>query len=194
MKFFQVQDPIIHSAVSNGIHKKGIRHQFIVSVTKKDADNWLPPGNNHISAISSISESTQTSQADLWYVKRCSCVVFSLKAQRKSSPHPIPPSLHISFIQIQHFFSREEQWGGGGGCGGVGGGVGGEGVVGTKNFRPVCQVFSPCFYGKTTQEHLFTSHKSACKVWVDSDILENFTQNGTNVIVARSLSIVQDFQ
>ena len=36
----------------------------------------------------------------------------------------------ISCIQIQHFFSWEEQWGGGGGG---------------ENFRPVCQVFSPCF-------------------------------------------------
>ena len=33
--------------------------------------------------FSSMSESSQTLQADLCYVKRCSCVVFSLKAGRK---------------------------------------------------------------------------------------------------------------
>ena len=98
--------------------------------------------------FSSMSESTQTLQANLCYVKRCSCVVFSLKARRKdlinrheSLPPPHPPSpsvppndvkrilagfccpaqgVHISCIQIQHFFRREEQWGVGwrsGGCG-----------------------------------------------------------------------------
>ena len=48
--------------------------------------------------FSSMSESTQTSQADLCDVKRCSCVVFSLKAGRKdltnrhkSLPHPPLP-------------------------------------------------------------------------------------------------------
>ena len=30
--------------------------------------------------------------------------------------------------------------------------------------------------------------RSARGVWVDSDILENFSRNGTNVIVARSYS------
>ena len=51
---------------------------------------------------------------------------------------------------------------------------------------PVCQVFSRWFRGKktTTQEHLFTSHRSACRVWVDFKILANFTRYGTNVIVA----------
>ena len=76
-----------------------------------------------------MSESTQTSQADLCYTKRCSCVVFFPKSRekrldqqaRKSTPNP--PSLpsvaifchllqgvHILCIQIQHFFRREEQW------------------------------------------------------------------------------------
>ena len=71
----------------------------------------------------------------------------------------------------------KKQWGGGGG-----------GVV-RENFRPVFQVFSSCFEGKTTQEHLFTSHRSACEVWVDSDILENFSRNGGYVILAWSHSI-----
>ena len=63
--------------------------------------------------------------------------------------------------------------------------------VGRENFRPVCQVFPSCLKGKTTQEHLFTSHRSACEVWVDSDILENFSQNGGYVVLARSHSIMQ---
>ena len=49
--------------------------------------------------FSSMSESTQTSQDDLCDAKRCSCVVFSLKAGRKDltnrpkvlSPHSPPP-------------------------------------------------------------------------------------------------------
>ena len=97
-----------------------------------------------------MSQSTQTSQADLCYVKRCSCVVVFFtkstekrldKQARKSTPHPTPPSLHISFIQIQHFFRREEQWGWGVGWGGVcvcvwggGGGWGGR-TLGTMALR-----------------------------------------------------------
>ena len=42
--------------------------------------------------------------------------------------------------------------------------------------------------GETTQEHLFKSHRSAREVWIDSDILENFSRNGSYVIVARSRS------
>ena len=45
------------------------------------------------------------------------------------------------------------------------------------------------FSAKTTQEHLFTSHRSASEVWVDSDKLENFSRNGNYVVVARSHSI-----
>ena len=54
--------------------------------------------------------------------------------------------------------------------------------------RLLCLSFLSGFR-ETRQENLFTSHSSACEVWVDSDILENFSRNGTNVIVARSLSI-----
>ena len=39
------------------------------------------------------------------------------------------------------------------------------------------KVFSPCFLEKTTQENLFTKHRSACKIWVDSGIHENWTLN-----------------
>ena len=38
----------------------------------------MAPGNNRVSG-----ESTQASRADLCYVKRCSCVVFSLQAGKK---------------------------------------------------------------------------------------------------------------
>ena len=84
-----------------------------------------------------MSESTQTSEADLCDVKRCSCVVFALKPQRKdltnrhkSLPHPSPLSpcapvfcrvargFHISCMQIQHFSGWKEQLGVGGGGGG----------------------------------------------------------------------------
>ena len=73
--------------------------------------------------------------------------------------------------------------------GGGGGWLGWVGV-GRENYKNLFVTsFLPAFREKTTQEHLFTSHRSACKVWVDFDILENFTQNGTNMIVARSHSI-----
>ena len=72
------------------------------------------------------------------------------------------------------------------------GGDGGGGVE-RENFRPVCQfgqVYSSCFYGKTTQEHLFKSHRSACEVWLDSDILGTFIRNGGYAILARIHSII----
>ena len=44
---------------------------------------------------------------------------------------------------------------------------------------------------KTTQEHLFTSHRSASEVSrVDSDILKNFSRNGGYMVVAGSHSII----
>ena len=66
-------------------------------------------------------------------------------------------------------------WGGGGG---------------RQNFRPVRQVFSPCFGGKNNTGTSFHITQVGLEIWVDSDILENFTRNGGYVIVARSLSIV----
>ena len=57
--------------------------------------------------------------------------------------------------------------------------------------RLVClfvKSFLSGFRAKTTQGHLFTSHRSASEVWVDSDILENFSRNGSYVVVARSHS------
>ena len=97
-----------------------------------------------------MSESTQTSQAALCDVRRCSCVVFPLKPLRKDlkkrhkSPPPPPP--HCA-----------PKWGRGG-------------------WACFSSPFSLLLGEKTTQEHLFTSHRSACEVWVDSDILENFSQ------------------
>ena len=59
--------------------------------------------------------------------------------------------------------------------------------------RPLClfvKSFLSGFRAKTTQEHLFTSHRSASEVWVDSDILENFSRNGSYVVVVWSHSIL----
>ena len=98
-----------------------------------------------------MSESTQTSQAALCDVRRCSCVVFPLKPLRKDlkkgiKVHPPPPPLPLC-----------PQMGEGG-------------------WACFSSPFSLLLGEKTTQEHLFTSHRSACEVWVDSDILENFSK------------------
>ena len=76
------------------------------------------------------------------------------------------------------FFSGGRSNGGGGGGGGA-----------DRTLGLFVKSFLAAFGEKTTQEHLYTSHRSACEVWVDSDILENFSRNGTNRIVARSHSI-----
>ena len=127
---------------------------------------------------------------------------FSLKAQRKdltnrhkSLPPPPPPSVPPNDVKRilavfllcstgfpylvypnSAFFSGGRSNGGGGG--------GGDRTLGL-----FVKSFLAAFGEKTTQEHLYTSHRSACEVWVDSDILENFSRNGTNRIVARSHSI-----
>ena len=125
-----------------------------------------------------MSESSQTSQADLCYVKRCSCVVFPWKHREKTwqtgtkvNPHPPPPSVppndvkrvlavfchlaqsvHISCIQIQHFVRREEQWGGRGGG---------------RTLGLFVKSFLPALREKTTQEHLFTWHGRLAKFgWI----------------------------
>ena len=60
------------------------------------------------------------------------------------------------------FFQEERSnWGGGG--------------VGERTLGLFVKSFLPAFREKTTQEHLFTSRRSTCEVWVDSDILENLS-------------------
>ena len=57
-----------------------------------------------------------------------------------------------------------------------GGRINGRGDLGRENCVGLfVKSFLPAFKEKTTQGHLFTSHKSACEVWVNSDILKNFT-------------------
>ena len=91
--------------------------------------------------FSSMSESTQTSQADLCHVKRCSCVVFSLKdlTNRHESLPPPPPPPHPPSVMLcstgcpylvypnSAFFQEggAMRWG--------------------ENCRPLCEVSSSCF-------------------------------------------------
>ena len=124
--------------------------------------NWMAPGNNRLSAVSSgifkyVRIHANFASQPVLREKMFLCCLSPKSREkrlqaRKSTPTPSPLPLCPRMY--------------------------------------VCQVFFPCFWGKTTQEHLFTSHRSACQVWVDSDILENFTRNGTNAVVARSHSIV----
>ena len=74
----------------------------------------------------------------------------------KESLQVFVQGVHISCIQIQHFFRREQQWGRGWE----------ERTVGL-----FVKSFLPAFKEITT--HLLASHRSACKVWVDSDIQLN---------------------
>ena len=59
------------------------------------SSNWMAPGNNHVSTIPSeifkYVRSTQTSQANLCHVKRCSCVIFFPQSREKRLPPPPPP-------------------------------------------------------------------------------------------------------
>ena len=64
---------------------------------------------------------------------------------------------------------------------------GGGGGGGGQNFRPVSQVFSPCFEGKKQHRNIFLHDTGRLAKF---GILENFTQNGGYVVVARSLSIM----
>ena len=76
--------------------------------------------------------------------------------------------------QIQHFWGGRSNGGKGGG---------------DRTLGLFVKSFLPALREKTTQEHLFTWHRSACEVWLDTDILENFTQNGVYVVFGWSHSI-----
>ena len=118
--------------------------------------------------FSSLSESTQTSQADCVMWKDVPVLFFPSKQGEKTwqtglkfCPPPPPPP-HCSSLLTKCWIWTHEIWtlcarwqktaktlltsfGGTEGGGGWG-----------LTFVPVCQVFSRCFQGKTTQEHLFT--------------------------------------
>ena len=117
-----------------------------------------------------MSESTQTSRADLCDVKRCSCVVFPWKQEEKtwqtglkfSLPTP-PPNCSFSSWKMLYLDTRDmrnpvlhgkKQWGGGGGVG-----------VGRENFSPVCQVFSSCFASSCHLLTLGLTEKVASSKW-----------------------------
>ena len=60
-------------------------------------------------------------------------------------------------------------------------GTEGEGGWGGVDFCACLSSLSSVVLGQKQQEHLFTSPRSACEVWVDSDILENFSRNDSYV-------------
>ena len=129
-----------------------------------------------------MSESTRTSQADLCYVKRCCCVVFSLQAGRKTSgetilqthpcpPPPPPPHTHTTHRHAHCFSSwgwksyivwRQTERGG------------------SRNF---VHIFLRTW--KEKQGHFLTWKESACEISVDSDQCEV----NRNKVVYRCLSL-----
>ena len=165
----------------------------------------MAPGKNHVlvTAISTeifkyVRIHPNFASWPVWCEKMFLCCFFQ-KAGRKTwqtglkfslSPPPPPPpptplflpcstGFLISRVSKFSIFQEERiNWGGGGG--------GWE----ERTLGLFVKSFLPAFRKKTTQEHLFTLHRSACEVWVDSDILENFSRNGGYVVLARSHSII----
>ena len=156
--------------------------------------NWMAPGKNRVTAISSeifkyVKIHPNFASRPVRCEKMFLCC-FSLKAGRKDltnrpkvlSPHPPPPSCFlpgstrflISRVSRFSIFQEERSnWGG-------------------ENFKPVCQVFSSCFEGKTTTSFQITQ--------VGSQSLGGFWHTWKfqlkwrlrdSWILARSYSIVQ---
>ena len=158
----------------------------------------MAPGKNHVTAISTeifkyVRIQPNFTSWPVWCEKMFLCC-FSLKAGRKDltnrpkvlSLPPPPPPPHFFFCRVAQgfsylvypnsaFFTRK-------------GAIGEWGRKRTSGL--FVKSFLPAFRKKTTQEHLFKTHRSACEVWVDSDILENFSRNGGYVILARSHSFI----
>ena len=134
----------------------------------------MAPGKNHVTAISTeivryVRIHPNFTSRPVWCEKMFLCC-FSLKVGRKDlTNRPKVLSPHPTIFQ-----EERSNWGGGGGGGGE------------RTSGLFVKSFLPAFRKKTTQEHLFKSHRSAREVWVDSDILENFSRNDGFVILARS--------
>ena len=162
------------------------------------SSNWMAPGKNHVTVIVTevfkyVRIHPNFASRPVWCEKMFLCC-FSLKAGRKDltnrpkvlSPHPTVfcrvarGFSHLMYPNSAFFQEEKSNWGGGGGGGG-----------GWKRTSGLfVKSFLPAFTKKTTQEHLFKSHRSARQVWVDSDILENFSRNGGYVVLAWSHSII----
>ena len=107
----------------------------------------MAPGNNHINHHFEWNFQVCQNPAKL---RKPTCVMWKdvpvlfspkstekrLDKQARKSIPPLCPRMMLKF------FRREEQWGV---CG-----------VGRQNFRPVCQVFSPCFDGKKQHRNIFS--------------------------------------
>ena len=113
-----------------------------------------------------MSESTRTSQADLCYVKRCSCVVFSLQADRKTSGEtrlqthpwkPLAPHTHTHPPPDMHSVSVLED--------------GNPTLFGDRQGGGEHAILSILFFllEKKKQGHFLTQKESACQISVDSD-------------------------
>ena len=153
--------------------------------------------------FSSMSESTQTSQADLCYLKTCSRFLFvclfvcaGRKDKHRPTVLPLPPPPHCSSLlkkkvnldtrdmdtlcytaNVLRFFNIIQEHRGRGGWG-----------VGRLSCLFV-KCFLPDFREKQQHRNIFSHHTGRLVKfgWI---LTENVTRNGTNAIVARSHSIV----
>ena len=176
--------------------------------------NWMALGNNHVTAISTeifkyVRIHPNFGSRPVGFEKMFLCC-FSLKAGRKDltnrlkvlSPHPPPPPPtplpDCSFppekcwIWIHEIWKPRATW---------------QNLLRffwhhsvAQRERGVGVDFCACLsslfslvLGQKQQEHLFTSQRLASEVWVDSDILENFSRNGSYVVVAQSHSVIEHY-
>ena len=179
----------------------------------------LAPGKNHVTAISTeifkyVRIHSNFASRPVWFEKMFLCCFFPksmkkrLDKQAWSSlstplPHPPPPptapfllkNAECGYTRYEKPCAKNAE------CGYtryekpcatrqktvVGGGGGGGWQERTLGL--FVKSFLPAFREKQ-HRNIFSHHRSACEVWVDSDILENFSRNGGYVVLARSHSII----
>ena len=153
----------------------------------------MTPGKNHVNAISTeifkyVRIHPNFASRPVWREKMFLCCFFPKSRKTWQTglkfsfipPPPPPPHTHThththAAPSIAPFLLKNAEFG--------------YTRYGKRELQAYLSSLFFLLSGKTTQEHLFTSRRSACEVWVDSDI---FSRNGGCVLLARSHSIICD--